>query len=323
MDGNTYSKSMSNLLQQFSPRFSASYILTPSLNLNFNTGRYYQLPAYTTLGYRDSAGVLVNKNNQLRYISADHLIGGIEYISGTSTRLAAEVFYKTYRHYPFSVVDSISLANKGGDFGVVGDEEVVSTSKGRAYGLELSSRYRVLGDVTGLFSYTYVRSEFQNAAGNYIPSSWDSRHILTLTASKPFQGNWQAGTKVRYVGGLPYTPYDLNQSALVVAWNTQGRPFWDWARFNSARFSDYFQLDIRVDKSFNFTRWSLLVYLDIQNLFNSQAEQPDIILPAVDASSKPIILNPNDPPELQRYQLRTIRNTAGTVLPTIGITVDF
>ena len=51
---------MSNMLRQLSPRFSASYLLTTGVYLNFNTGRYYQLPAYTTLGYKDENGALVN-----------------------------------------------------------------------------------------------------------------------------------------------------------------------------------------------------------------------------------------------------------------------
>jgi hypothetical protein len=40
-DGNEYSSSMTNPLEQFSPRFSASYDLNEKLSINFNTGRYY------------------------------------------------------------------------------------------------------------------------------------------------------------------------------------------------------------------------------------------------------------------------------------------
>jgi hypothetical protein len=55
-DANSYSKSMSNLLDQLSPRFSASYALTSRFFLNFNTGRFYQLPPYTTLGFKNNEG---------------------------------------------------------------------------------------------------------------------------------------------------------------------------------------------------------------------------------------------------------------------------
>ena len=322
-DANNLSHSMAKLPEQLSPRFAASYILTKNLNLNISLGRFYQLPAYTTLGYRDVSGDFINKSNNLTYIAADHLIGGIEIITGVDSRIAVEAFYKRYSNYPFSVSDSISLASRGGDFGTIGDEEVVSTGKGRAYGLEISGLYHFLGDLTGIYAYTFVRSEFQNAAGEYIPSSWDSRHILTITMTKPFQDNWQVGTKWRFVGGLPYTPYDLEKSALVQAWNTQGRPFQDYARFNASRLNNFLQLDVRVDKTYNFSRWSLLVYLDIQNALNFKSEQPDILIPATDNAGTSLIANPDDPAEEQRYILNRIANTSGTILPTIGITVDF
>ena len=322
-DANNYSESMSRLRDQFSPRFSASYILSRNLNLNFSTGRFYQLPAYTSLGYRDAGGVLVNKQNRLKYIEADHIVAGFEYLFNLDSRVTVEGFYKRYSDYPFSVLDSISLANKGGDYGSIGDEEVVSTSEGRAYGFEVSGRYRLWKNMRTIFAYTYVRSEFEDFYGKLVPSSWDSRHILTVTAMKPLPRNWQAGFKWRFTGGLPYTPYDLQQSSLVSAWDTQGRPFWDFSRYNAERLKSSNQLDIRVDKSFYFTKWRLLVYLDIQNALNFQAESPDILVPRRDGNGNAIIVNPEDPPAGQRYDLQRLANVSGTVLPTIGITVDF
>ena len=62
-DANSYSEEMSNFLDQLSPRLSASYQLSDKLSASFNLGRYYQLPAYTVMGYRDNQGNLVNKEN--------------------------------------------------------------------------------------------------------------------------------------------------------------------------------------------------------------------------------------------------------------------
>jgi len=64
-DFSDYSSELSNPIDQLSPRLSASYALTSRLNLNFNTGRYFQLPAYTVMGYRDNNNNLVNKNNKI------------------------------------------------------------------------------------------------------------------------------------------------------------------------------------------------------------------------------------------------------------------
>jgi len=79
-DFNDYSASMSNPIDQLSPRFSASYVLSDKWAVTANTGRYYQLPAYTTLGFRNNAGVLVNKENELKYIGANHYIAGLQFI---------------------------------------------------------------------------------------------------------------------------------------------------------------------------------------------------------------------------------------------------
>ncbi len=54
-DANNYSSTMSNPLDQLSPRFSASYKVSELISFNFNSGVYYQLPSYSVLGYRNSA----------------------------------------------------------------------------------------------------------------------------------------------------------------------------------------------------------------------------------------------------------------------------
>ncbi len=322
-DFNNYSASMSNPIDQLSPRFSASYALTKKWNVNFNTGRYYQLPAYTTLGYRDNNGALVNRQNDLKYIGVNHYIAGFEYLPYVDSRITVEGFYKQYSQYPFSVLDSISIANKGGDFGVIGDEEVTSTSEGRAYGFEISGRINLPSRLNLIFAYTYVRSEFEDYTGDLVPSSWDSRHIFTGTMTKGLKNGWQVGGKLRYLGGLPYTPYDMNKTALVSAWNTQGRPFWDYSRYNAERLEPFVQLDLRVDKQFNFQNFALLLYLDVQNALNYQSKEQDIVVVDTDENGKRIIENPEAPPADQRYKLRRVESTAGTVLPTIGVILDF
>lgn len=315
-DANNYSKSMSNIFKQLSPRFSASYSLAPQWSLNFNTGRYYQLPSYTSLGYKKN-DVLVNKENQLKYISVDHLIGGFEYRPSSIVLFSLEGFWKGYKNYPFSVNDGISLANKGADFGVVGDEEVLSISKGRAYGTEFQTR--INGQKGNLnLSYTLVRSEFGDAQGNYLPSTWDSKHLVALTGTRELKNDWRVGGRWRFVGGLPYTPWDLEKSANVNVWNLTGGPSLDYSKLNSLRFSAFHQLDLRVDKSFYLNKITAKFYIDIQNLYNFQAEQQDIVVRKSDENGNYLTTENGT-----KYVLETLPNTTGTVLPTIGIILVF
>ncbi|HKJ79514.1 MAG TPA: TonB-dependent receptor [Prolixibacteraceae bacterium] len=316
-DANNYSNSMNNMLNQFSPRFSASYSLTPQWSLNFNTGRYYQLPPFTTLGFKQN-DILVNKENELKYIQSDHIIGGIEYRPKQTILFSAEGFWKGYSDYPFSVEDQISLANKGADFGVVGDEEVISASNGRAFGAEFQARINSTDGFNFNLSYTLVRSEFEDASGSYIPSSWDSKHLLNVTTTKDLKRNWRVGGRWRFVGGLPYTPYDLERSSLVAAWNLTGSPYLDYSRLNEERFAPFHQLDVRVDKIYYLKKITAKFYIDIQNLYNFQAEQQNIIVRAEDTNGN-YILKDNG----TRYELNRIESTTGTVLPTIGIILEF
>ena len=196
-DGNTYSSGMTNLLEQLSPRFSASYRLTPGTSLNFSAGRFAQLPSYTTLGYRDGNSVLVNKNNGIKYIQVNHLVAGIEFRPSDNSQVTVEGFYKRYTDYPFSVNDSVSLASKGAGYGVYGDEAVTSVSKGNAYGMEILGRLKEFKGINATITYTFVRSEFTDKKGKYIPSSWDNRHLLTITATRSLKKNWDLGLKWR------------------------------------------------------------------------------------------------------------------------------
>jgi len=317
-DGNNYSSSMSNPLQQFSPRLSVSYNFSDEISFNGNIGRYYQLPPYTALGFK-LTDVFVNKENNLKYIQTDHYIAGIEYRPQQMVEFSVEGFLKTYANYPFSVNDNISLANKGADYGVLGDEAVTSTGEGRAYGAEFLVRFNNQKNLNGNVSYTLVRSEFKDAAsGIFIPSSWDSKHLLTVYATYKMKNDWSIGGKWRFVGGLPYTPYDLEKSALVPAWEALQGPYLDYTKINQERFNAFHQLDLRIDKAFYLKKFTTKFYFDIQNAYNFQAEGLDIIVRDKDTNGNYILTDNGT-----KYQLRGVENKVGTVLPTLGIIFEF
>lgn len=322
-DGSSYSFAMSNPLQQLSPRFSASWMLTKKFYLNFNTGRYYERPPYTAMGYKDNTGILVNRKNGLRYISADHIVAGIEYRPDENSLVTVEGFYKHYLHYPFSLTDSIPLSSKGADFGTVGDEALVSNSTGLAYGFEIYGRAKNILGFNTLFSYTYVHSKFkderQGSDRNYIPTSWDNRHILNITATRSFKHNWDIGFKWRFVGGAPYTPYNYEKSRIIEAWNAKGAPYPDFSKYNSLRLHPFHQLDIRIDKQYYFKKWSLMFYVDVQNVYNFKAAEPDLLV-------RKSLVDPgyDDVIDGKYYDLEYLKQDgAGTILPTIGIIVEF
>jgi len=318
-DFSDYSDEMINPLDQLSPRFSTSYAISTKMNLNFNMGQYFQLPAYTVMGFRDNNNTLINKKNKITYIQSNHWVGGMDYNPTEYSKISIEGFYKKYRNYPFLLADSISLANLGGDFGVIGNEAAKSISKGRSYGLEILLQQKLSSSVYGILSYTWVRSEFKDKQGKYIPSAWDSKHILNITAGKKFGKNWEFGMKFRLLGPAPYTPYDVELSARKEIWDISQSGQLDWDRLNEKRNPTSHGLDIRLDKRWFFRTWSLDAYIDIQNVYNFKAKTQAYLDVECDTSGNPIE-NPNNP---LAYKTKEIENETGTILPSIGLMLEF
>lgn len=318
-DFNDFSTEMSNPLNQLSPRFSASYSISEKLTANFNSGRYFQLPPYTVLGFRNNLQALVNKENGVTYIQSDHLVGGFEFNPTNYSKISLEGFFKHYKKYPFLLNDSISMANLGGDFGVIGNEAVTSTSKGRSYGIELLMQQKLSTSIYGILSYTFVRSEFQNKNNEYIPSALDNRHLLNITLGKKLYRNWEIGAKFRLLGGAPYTPYNKELSAIKPIWDVTNQGIFDWDKLNQNRNSTFQSLDIRIDKKWFFKKWSLNTYVDVQNVYNYKVNTIPYLDVVKDIDGNPVsdLTKPNS------YKLEEIKNDAGTILPSIGIMIEF
>ncbi len=321
IDGADFGATASNPLNQFSPRISISYQLRPNLFATANTGIYHQKPAYTVLGYRNNQGQLVNQDNDVRYIRNMQFIAGLEFIAPEKNRrFTAEAFYKRYSNYPSSIRNGIALANLGADFGVIGNEPVASNASGRAYGLELLAQQRLFKDFYGIAAVTLVRSEFTNSAMDvYLPSSWDNRFIVSLTGGKRFRKNWEIGARWRYLGGTPYTPYDREESSLIGNWDLRNQPILDYSQINGIRLEGLHQLDLRLDKKYFYEKWNLNWYIDIQNAYNFQAQQPPLLVPVRDVDGN-LLIDVSDP---NRYQLKSLNNPAGSILPTIGLIIEF
>lgn len=243
-DANNFSSGMKGMGDQLSPRLSLSYRLTDGLYLSGNAGLYYQLPPYTGLGFKDNNGAWVNK--YLRYMSVSQESLGLSWHPGNTFELSAEGFYKQYDKIPFSIADGIPLACKGNDYGVIGNEALSSTAQGRAYGIEILMKWLIAKKLNLASSFTLFKSEYRNnKQSEYIASAWDNRYIFNMSGTYNFPHNWSLGMKISCIGGAPYTPYDVEKSSLVTAWNAQGRPYYDYTKYNTGRLPAFGQLDVR------------------------------------------------------------------------------
>jgi len=317
-DANSFSTSSQNPLDQLSPRISLSYALSNTWNFSASYGTYYRLPSYTQLAYTNNG-----LTNPGKYIQSNHYVAGFEYLPSSTSRFTFEGFYKGYKNYPVSTLDKISLANKGIEFGAIGNEPIQQDGTGRAYGFEFFAQQKLTEKFFGVFSYTLYWSEFSGLDKKLKPASWDNRHLISTTVGYKLPKNWELGVKFRYQGAAPYTPFNLEQSRLNFL--TLGSGVFDYNQVNTLRLKAFHSGDIRLDKKWNYKKTTFDFYIDIQNFYASKSTgSPQYTFKRTEDNAR--FLSTNGKP-VQTNGSNAIpyllENAEGTLIPTIGFIIEF
>ncbi len=306
VDDDSFTKSKT-LLSTFSPRLSASYEFAEDWRFSGSVGRYFKLPPYTILGFRDNNNEPINQN--VDYTQSDHLVLGLQHYFTPSSSISFEGFYKCYQDYPVSVRDEVSLANKGGGFEVLGSEPIETVGKGRSYGTELLFQQKLSNNFYGIFSYTWFYSEFTGFDTNtYRPSVWDSRHLISFVGGYKLKRNWELSSRYRFAGPTPFVPTNLeatlaNYPEVVL----------DYSRLGEEKLHSFSQLDVRIDKKWNFEKFAFNFFFEIQNILLQDIPSPPEYGLNRDASGR----------VLQPESLLAIENNFGSAIPGFGVVIDF
>lgn len=308
-DADTFSQG-SRLIDNFSPRLSLTYNLTEdqSWKINASVGRYFKMPTYTMLGFQNLNGNFVNKS--AKYTQSDHAVMGLEYSPGNAARITLEGFYKKYSQYPISVIDQVSLANKGGDFEVLGNEAITSNGSGKSYGMEVLYQQKLAKNFYGVFAYTYFHSQFTTSLGKYLPSVWDSRHLISFSGGYKLKRNWEISARWRFSGQTPYVPVDLDASL-----SAYPEIILDYNQLGNAKLDPFNLADIRFDKKWNFKRYSFNFYFEIQNFLAQAVPLPEEY--GLNRTDNGELIFPN---ALVRVDINENNNIP---IPTFGLVFDF
>ena len=241
-----------------SPRFGVRYNIFPVTTISASTGLYNQAPDYLWVSSDP-------RNENLEYIKAYHYIVGIEHLFAADLRVSIEGYYKDYKNYPVSVLVPTYVLISGGTengpnllFG-----EATSQGYGFTRGIDISIHKKLTGSgFYGMLNYSILESKVTALVGGEKPGDFDYRHNITIIAGYQLANDWLIGLKFRYTTGRPYTPFDPVLSTYY------GRAVADFDNFNGARYKDYNRLDLRVDKNWNFKGFSIVSYVELQNVFN-------------------------------------------------------
>jgi len=243
----------------YSPRFSLSYMLSASTNINFSTGIYNQFPSFIWL-----SGDVSNKS--LKAIEVKQFILGFDHLLNQDLLFKNEYYYKKYSRYPTSLVRPyLSLANTGAgfagsedNFSAFGLEPLVSAGKGFSRGIEMSVQKKSSNSpLYGILSLTYNVSKFIALDGIERAGSFDQRWIINLSGGYIFTSDFEFSFKFRYASGKPSTPFNADGTQSI-------------ANYNSVYLQPLHSLDIRLDKRWFFETSTLITYLDVQNIYNNK-----------------------------------------------------
>lgn len=233
-----------------SPRLNVQYRVSNSISVNFASGTYRQSP--------DLYDLSISTNRNLTSQQAVHVVGGVEWIVSKDVRLRAELFRKSYSKLVVRPV-----------IGALGP--FTNSGSGKADGLELALQKSLSGRFAGQISYSFVNSERRLCDGcTTYPAEVERPHQLILLGITRVWG-LSVGAKFRAASGLPYsrrTPVSIGSGRYVQRIATT-------VDLNALRLPVYRVFDMRIEKKFDYKRWSIAPYMDIFNVFASN-ESTDV-----------------------------------------------
>jgi hypothetical protein len=259
------------------PRVGVRYRLSDTFSVSSAYGVHYQSPSYILMSSHADNKSLTNYHTR-------QWVAGTEWLPRPDTRMTFEVYSKRYRDVvvPQSWTTVDPWDSSEGRF--------VNSAKGHTEGIELYLHRKMSSSYMYILSYSYYRAFFTDPrTGAERPWDFDHRNLFTATVAKrwdlrgadwyqgmrgrlwykvlsyfmPFGDDVLLSAKWRYAGGRPYT----EQQYL--------REYHSWivpadGMYNSERFPSYHRMDLRLDRRYYFRNWSLVLYLDIMNVYNRE-----------------------------------------------------
>jgi outer membrane receptor protein involved in Fe transport len=271
-----------------SPRISASYSIIPGLtNINFSYGEYYQTHSFSV--YSDRYKSEVNRN--LRNTFARHFVLGIEQILDDGLKLTIEGYHKKYSGIPVTE-EFIHFYDR-----TFRSEKYLNVGEKYCFGFDLLIQKKLVGNFFGTVAYSRMWSKYDDPRigmeGKEYSSDYEFPHVLTLILGRrfvnlrdgldkmpfyvkyptylfPFSNDMEISVRWRYASGKVYTPkvFVTNEQYYEgeVRWSKGN---WISAEgINSERYPDYHRLDIAFNSRYNFSSWSLSIFLSIENIYN-------------------------------------------------------
>ncbi len=253
------------------PRVGGEYRLTEKMNLTAGVGLHSRMDAVSTYMAQLPAGSTydLHQNRHLDFSRSVHFVLGYNWNFVKDFRLRAEVYYQ----YLFSV--PVGLGSNG-YFSVINLNDgfvslpLVSTGKGRNYGLEITVEKYFTHNYYFLYTLSLFDSKYKGTDGIWRNTIYNSNYVMNLLGGKEFIVGKRkinrigVNAKIIWRGGTRDTPIDLPASEAA------GTTVYDNSKTNSIRLPDYFRVDFGANYRRNKKKYAWMLSLDIQNVINRE-----------------------------------------------------
>lgn len=263
-------------------------------------GRFDVFPAFPRTTVKGGVGLFTqppNFNEVTPPLGDPALVSNraMQYSLGVEQDLTKQVEISLEGYY--KQLDSLVLTGLGATTDL---RSYSNLGTGNVIGLETLLKYKPDDRFFGWLAYTLSRSRRTDGPGaRERPTSFDQTHVMTLLGSYKLGGGFEFGARLRVVTGNLTTPTVCNAAAgdkrIVYTAQPKGGapdfsyvPVCDPKRINalfhaasgaytqipfgslaSERLPLFHQLDLRLDKRWQFKTWQLSAYLDVQNVYNN------------------------------------------------------
>ncbi len=265
-----------NAFDSWSPRLGLSYFITPDLTANVAYGKHYQSPAMVDLMRNETNRSLKSKYN-------DQYVVGLDYLLRDDIKLTVEAYYKGYDDIPINVKYTTPEP--------LDDDQgaMVNAAEARSKGIEFFLQKKLTDRFSTIVSYAHSKAEAKDPrTGEYYPWNYDYQNIFTFIAGYKFhwyKDSWYQNIKndwwFNFISWLPFAPSDEYEISFKFRY-LGGRPYTEpnyypryqkWIveeqqQLNDKRYPVYHRLDLRIDRRFIFNSWNLIVFFDINNVYN-------------------------------------------------------
>lgn len=270
----TRSQEKAEIKQHLSPRISVSYPITDRGVIRFSYGHFYQNGSLSTL-YRNSKLFVDNVGVTPEFGNPDvKMQRSVQYEVGLQQQLADDLkmeitgYYKDVRDYIFT--QSV-FTSSGREYDALTN---LAYANVRGLTFRLESRRTPTSLFYASLDYTFQIAEgnrtepsedlfFSEEAGKLsetylVALSFDRPHVANLSFGLFKQKDWTIGAIAYVRGGTPYTPAFPSDIVAVTFEQRSGAKQLQW------------NLDLKLEKFFTIEPFDFSVFLQIENLFDSQ-----------------------------------------------------